>query len=188
MPFRFKNLEIPGLVQVNLEAFGDDRGFFMEMYKHSEFAANGVPPVFVQDNYSHSVKGVIRGLHYQRHPKVQGKLVMLLHGVIFDVSVDIRLGSPTYGKWNGIIMAAKDCLSIYVPVGFAHGFCVLSEEAGVLYKVTEEYGQEYEGGIVWNDPDLAIQWPIATPLLSEKDARLPRLRDTDHNFNYKGGV
>ncbi len=184
MPFQFKQLEIPGLVKVDIKALADDRGFFMELYKKSGFAANGIPEAFVQDNYSRSAKGVIRGLHYQRHPMAQGKLVMVLHGRIFDVSVDIRRGSPTYGRWYGIVISAEDFEAIYIPTGFAHGFCSLSDNTVVLYKVTQEYAPEYDAGIAWNDPDLAIDWPVAVPLVSSKDARLPRLRDADYDFAY----
>ncbi len=177
MPFRFQRLEIPDVVLVKAQGFADDRGFFAETYKMSEFSAHGISPVFVQDNHSHSVRGVLRGLHYQEHPKAQGKLVMVLKGQIFDVAVDIRQGSPTYGKWVGEALSAENHRMLYVPPGFAHGFCVLSEKADVIYKVTEEYAPELDRGIIWNDPEIAIQWPITEPILSPKDARLPSLEE-----------
>jgi dTDP-4-dehydrorhamnose 3,5-epimerase len=184
MPFRFERLEIPELVFVQAQSFEDSRGFFLETYRASEFAAHGIPARFVQDNLSHSVYGVLRGLHYQKRPKAQGKLVMVLRGQIFDVAVDIRQGSPTFGQWAGVTLSADRFGMIYVPAGFAHGFCVLSQEADVLYKVTEEYAPELDRGIVWNDPAIGIRWPVADPVLSKKDAQLPLLRDADHNFEY----
>ena len=183
MSFKFQRSEMPGVVLIEASSFGDERGFFMETYKMSQFSAHGVPHTFVQDNLSHSVRGVLRGLHYQKHPKAQGKLVMVLRGQIFDVAVDIRRGSPTYGRWVGITLSAGDLRMLYVPVGFAHGFCVLSEEADVLYKVTEEYAPGLDRGIVWNDPDIGIRWPIAEPILSRKDAQLPFLREADNNLS-----
>jgi dTDP-4-dehydrorhamnose 3,5-epimerase len=182
MPFQFERLEIPEIVLIEAERFEDDRGFFMEMFKASEFAACGIPTAFVQDNLSHSVRGVLRGLHYQKQPKAQAKLVTALRGRIFDVAVDMRQGSPTYGQWLGMELSADNKRMLYVPLGFAHGFCVLSEEADVLYKVTVEYARELDRGILWNDPDIGIRWPIAEPILSPKDAQLPRLREADNNF------
>ncbi len=182
MPFRFQKLEIPEILLIEARIFDDDRGYFLESYKHSDFAANGVTQAFVQDNISHSTRGVLRGLHFQNHPQAQGKLVTVLQGRIFDVAVDIRRGSPTYGQWVGVELAAEDFRMLWVPVGFAHGFCVLSHEATVAYKVTEEYAPELDRGILWNDPDIGIRWPIANPILSQKDAQLPLLRESDHNF------
>ena len=182
MSFKFHRLEIPDVVLVEAVSFADDRGFFAETYKMSPFAAHGISLTFVQDNLSHSVQGVLRGLHYQKHPKAQGKLIMVLRGRIFDVAVDIRVGSPTYRRWVGVVLSAEDFRLLYVPVGFAHGFCVLSEQADVLYKVTEEYAPELDRGIVWNDPAIGIQWPVAEPILSPKDAQLPLLCDADNNL------
>jgi dTDP-4-dehydrorhamnose 3,5-epimerase len=187
MPFRFERLQIPEIILVEAAGFEDARGFFVETYKGSAFQANGIPEAFVQDNYSHSQRGVLRGLHYQRHPEAQGKLVSVMRGEIFDVGVDIRQGSPTYGRWVAMVLSARDCRLLYIPVGFAHGFCVMSEEADILYKVTKEYAPAYEGGICWNDPDLGICWPIQTPILSPKDAGLPRLKEAAHNFVYAAG-
>jgi dTDP-4-dehydrorhamnose 3,5-epimerase len=186
MPFRFERLDIPGLVLVEAKAFHDSRGFFMETYKHSEFEANGILEDFVQDNYSHSLRGALRGLHYQKHPKAQAKLVTVIRGEIFDVAVDIRKGSPAYGKWTGVNLSDNNRRMLYVPAGFAHGFYVTSEEADVVYKVTAEYAPEVDRGIRWDDPDVGIQWPASKPLLSPKDAQLPFLRDADNQFVFKG--
>jgi dTDP-4-dehydrorhamnose 3,5-epimerase len=157
----------------------------METYQCSAFAAAGIQEAFVQDNFSHSGRGVLRGLHYQTPPKAQGKLVSVLSGEIFDVAVDIRRGSPTYGRWVGVRLAAANRHLIYVPVGFAHGFCVLSAEADVVYKVTEEYAPELDRGVRWNDPELGIRWPIEEPILSPKDAQLPWLREAALDFRYE---
>ena len=177
MPFTFKRLEIPEIILVEPKVFHDERGFFMETYKYSDFAAFGVAEHFVQDNHSRSTKGVLRGLHYQNPPKAQGKLVRVVVGEIFDVGVDIRKGSPTYGKWVGEILSAENKRMLYIPPGFAHGFCVLSDVAEVLYKTTAEYAPECEAGIIWNDPEIGIRWPIEHPILSAKDAALPPLRE-----------
>jgi len=184
MPFTFKKLAIPEVILVEAKAFPDNRGFFFESYKESSFSSNGVDTKFVQDNFSHSVKGVLRGLHYQKNPKAQAKLVVTLRGEIFDVTVDIRKNSPTYGKWIGEILSEQNHKLLYIPDGFAHGFCVLSEEADVLYKVNNEYSPEHEKGIIWNDPDIDITWPTDKPLLHEKDQQLPLLKDADNNFFY----
>lgn len=156
----------------------------MEIYKRSEFFAHGIQEHFVQDNYSHSTYGVLRGLHYQRPPNAQGKLVYVQQGEIFDVVVDIRKGSPTYGKWIGVTLSDQNRKMLYLPKGFAHGFCVLSNTADVIYKVSAEYAPESEGGILWNDPDLAIHWPVRSPVLSRKDAQLPLLRELEPVFSY----
>ena len=178
MPFTFTHLAIPDVILIEPAIFRDERGFFMESYKYSDFVAFGIKEHFVQDNHSRSVKGVLRGLHYQKHPKAQGKLVRVVVGEVFDVGVDIRLGSPTYGKWVGEVLSAENKRMLYIPPGFAHGFCVLSDVADVLYKTTEEYAPEYDAGIIWNDPEIGIQWPIEHPILSEKDAVLPMSRET----------
>lgn len=184
MRFRFERLEIPDVILIEAKAFGDPRGFFMETYKRSEFEAAGIPWGFVQDNYSHSIRGVLRGLHYQKHPKAQGKLVTALRGEIFDVAVDVRRGSPTYGRWVGITLTAANHRMLYVPVGFAHGFCALSDEADVVYKVTEEHAPDLAGGVRWSDPEVGVVWPIQCPLLSSKDESLLPLREADNNFVY----
>lgn len=182
MPFEFNELEIPGLVLIKPRVFGDDRGFFFELYKHSDFQRGGIQEHLVQDNYSKSSKGVLRGLHYQKLPKAQGKLVMCLKGKIFDVAVDIRKDSLQYGKWFGINLTEENRHMLYVPTGFAHGFQVLSETAEVLYKCTSEYSPADDRGIIWNDPDINITWPLGNPVLSSKDKVNPSLRDADNNF------
>ena len=184
MSFRFSRLQIPEVILIEANNFRDARGFFRETYKHSEFTANGIPLNFVQDNHSHSVRGVIRGLHYQKQPRAQGKLVIVSSGEIFDVAVDIRKGSPTYGRWICQVLSVDNGCLLYVTPGFAHGFCALSAEADVTYKVTVEYAPELDRGIIWNDPTVGIEWPMPQPLLSPKDARLPRLKDADNNFEF----
>ncbi|MDR7417225.1 MAG: dTDP-4-dehydrorhamnose 3,5-epimerase [Armatimonadota bacterium] len=185
MPFVFLPLEIPDVVLIRARAFPDARGFFLETYRRSEFERHGIPVTFVQDNFSRSVRrGILRGLHYQKAPRAQGKLVMVLRGAIYDVAVDIRRGSPTYGRWVAVTLSEQEHTMLYVPPGFAHGFCVLSEGADVLYKCTEEYDPALDRGIRWDDPDLGIPWPVKDPLLSEKDRAWPPLREADHNFVY----
>ena len=158
----------------------------METYKYSDFARTGIREHFVQDNYSRSSMGVLRGLHYQKHPNAQGKLVQCTKGKIFDVAVDIRKGSPTFSQWVSAELSEENNLMLYVPPAFAHGFVVLSESADVIYKCTKEYAPEGDRGIIWNDPDLGILWPVKDPVLSEKDSKHPLLKDADNNFEYKG--
>lgn len=181
MPFEFERLELEGLVLIRPKVFRDERGFFLEFYKRSEFYKNGIEVEFLQDNHSASVKGTLRGLHYQKKPKVQGKLVRCVKGDIFDVAVDIRKGSKTFGKWFGIRLSEENQLMLWIPPGFAHGFLVLSDYAEVIYKVSHsEYSPGHDAGIRFDDPDLAIDWPIKDPnllILSEKDKRLPYLKD-----------
>lgn len=184
MPFTFKRLNIPEVILVQAQSFQDDRGFFLESFKESVFTNNGINTKFVQDNFSHSIKGVLRGMHYQKNPKAQAKLVTALRGEIFDVAVDMRKDSPTYGKWIGEILSEKNHQLLYVPEGFAHGFCVLSKEADVLYKTNCEYSPEHEKGIIWNDPNVNISWPIDKPILLAKDSSLPILKNADNNFAY----
>lgn len=185
MSFEFRRLQIPDVVLIHAQEFADHRGFFTELYKRSEFQANGIPHRFVQDNYSHSLRGVLRGLHYQLEPKAQGKLVSVIRGEIFDVAVDIRRGSPTYARWVGMRMSSAEHVMVYVPTGFAHGFQVLSDEADVVYKVTEEYSFEADWGIIWNDPDIGITWPLPDPVLSSKDAALPVLSQAKNHFVFQ---
>ena len=185
MPFTFKRLSIPDVILVEPNSFSDDRGFFFESYKESDFLSNGIDKKFVQDNFSHSVYGVIRGLHFQKTPKAQAKLVTVLKGKIFDVAVDIRKNSPTYGKWVSEILSGDTHNLLYVPEGFAHGFCVISDEGDVLYKVSNEYSQEHERSIIWNDPKLDIQWPIKKPIISNKDNKLSLLENLDNDFVYR---
>ncbi len=188
MPFKFQRLEIPELILIDPQVFYDERGFFLEAYKYSEFSSFGIPDRFLQDNHSYSKHKVLRGLHYQNPPKAQGKLIRVISGEIFDVAVDIRKGSPTYGKWVGVVLSSENKRMLYIPPGFAHGFLVLSERAEVLYKTTEEYSPEYEAGIIWNDPEIGIEWPIKDPILSPKDQSWPRLREAKNDFVYKGGA
>ena len=185
MPFTFKKLNIPEVILVEAKAFSDDRGFFMESYQKSNFVENGINNKFVRDNFSHSTKGVLRGLHYQKNPKAQAKLVTALRGEIFDVGVDIRKGSPTYGQWVGEILSEQNHRLLLVPEGFAHGFLVLSDEADVLYKVNEGYSPENERGILWNDPDIGIKWPMENPLVKDVDAKQPLLKDADNDFVFQ---
>ena len=162
---------IDGLLTIEPKIFADPRGMFYEVYSESRYEEHGIS-CFVQDNHSISKKGVVRGLHYQVNPG-QNKLVRVTRGEIFDVAVDIRKQSPTYGKWWGLSLSETNNFQLYIPIGFAHGFCVLSELAEVLYKCSDYYSPENERGILWNDPDLAIDWPIKDPILSEKDAVYP---------------
>jgi len=183
MPFKFKKLKIPDVILIEPIVFADERGFFIETFKASDFKANNIFYNFVQDNHSKSQKGVLRGLHYQLKPMEQGKLVRCIKGKIWDVAVDIRKGSPWYGKWVGVELSEENKLMLWIPPGFAHGFVAL-EDAEVIYKCTKEYAPEYDRGIIWNDPELAIHWPIKNPILSLKDANLPNLKDAENNFEY----
>ena len=184
MPFTFKRLYITDVILVEAKAFPDERGYFQENYKESVFTNNGINTKFIQDNFSHSIKGVLRGLHYQKNPKAQAKLVTVLRGEIFDVAVDIRKNSPTYGQWVGEVLSETNHKLLYIPEGFAHGFCIISETADVLYKVNQEYSPEDEKGIMWNDSEINIEWPIDKPILHEKDSQLPSLQNADNNFIY----
>jgi dTDP-4-dehydrorhamnose 3,5-epimerase len=165
---------IPSVKVIEPKVFGDHRGFFLETYHRKRYREAGIGTDFVQDNHSRSKKGILRGLHYQlRHP--QGKLVWCIVGSIFDVAVDLRPGSTSFGKWVGVNLSSENKKQVWVPPGFAHGFCVTSEHAEVIYKCTDLYDAADEGGIVWNDPTVAIDWPITDPILSDKDAKLPLL-------------
>ena len=167
---------LPGVLIIEPRVFGDARGFFLESWHRERYATAGIDVDFVQDNLSYSARGVLRGLHVQ-HPHAQGKLVYVLQGEVFDVAVDIRLGSPTFGQCEAVVLSADNKRQFYIPPGFAHGFCVTSETALFAYKCTEFYSPADEFGIAWNDPDLAIAWPDAAPQLSAKDREAPRLRD-----------
>lgn len=186
MPFAFRKTAIPAVVVVEYQAFVDPRGSFAEVFRGSDFVAAGLPCDYVQENFSTSVGSVLRGLHYQRDPYAQGKLVMAAHGRIFDVAVDIRRGSPTFGRWVGEVLSRENRRMLWVPEGFAHGFCVLSSQADVIYRVTgSEYDRLSERGIIWNDRDIAIDWPVAKPLLADRDLGHPCLKDADVNFVYR---
>lgn len=172
----FVETSLPGVLIVEPKVFGDDRGFFMEVYHASRFAGAGIDAPFVQDNHSRSSRGVLRGLHFQE-PNPQGKLVRAVTGTIFDVAVDIRRGSPTFGWWVGVELSEENKRQLWVPPGFAHGFCVTSERADVVYKCTTLYEPQNDRGIRWNDPAIGIEWPPVEPLLSAKDTVAPLLAE-----------
>ncbi len=171
-----RQTSLPGVVIIEPKVFSDERGFFMESFNSSDFKDAGLPTEFVQDNHSRSVQGVLRGLHYQ-HPSWQGKVVRVLVGKVFDVAVDIRRTSPNFGHWFGMELTSDNHKQLYIPPGFAHGFCVLSPVAEMIYKTTKGYEAKEDAGILWNDPDVAIEWPIDNPILSPKDANAPRFSE-----------
>lgn len=173
---KFNPVSIPGPLLIEPDVFGDARGFFMETWQTEKYEAAGIAGAFVQDNLSFSQRGVLRGLHFQ-NPNAQGKLVYVLQGEVFDVAVDIRQGSPTFGQWHGVTLSQENHHQFWVPPGFAHGFCVLSETALFAYKCTDLYVPEHEGAIRWNDPAIGIDWPVAEPRLSAKDQEAPLLAD-----------
>ncbi|WP_207792089.1 dTDP-4-dehydrorhamnose 3,5-epimerase [Siccirubricoccus phaeus] len=180
---------MPGPVLITPRRFGDHRGFFLETYSARDFAALGVADLFVQDNHSLSAQpGTIRGMHFQLPPHPQAKLVRVLRGAILDIAVDIRQGSPHFGRFVAAELSAANAQQLYVPVGFAHGFCTLEPDTEVAYKVTDLYAPECDRGIAWDDPDLALPWPFPPEAaqLSEKDRRAPRLRDLPPAFEYQG--
>lgn len=177
--FNFIKTEIEGVFIIEPTAFGDDRGYFMETYQYNDFAAAGIDVKFVQDNQSMSKKGVLRGLHFQKE-FAQSKLVRVIKGEVFDVAVDLREGSATFGKYVGVLLSAENRRQFFIPKNFAHGFLVLSDEAEFVYKVDDFYHPNDEGGLMWNDPDIAIEWPIEEGMeiiLSEKDKVNPLFRD-----------
>ncbi len=176
-----RKTQLDGVLVVEPLVFRDERGFFMETFNIEDLDGSGIPAVFVQDNHSRSVAGVVRGLHYQqRNP--QGKLVHVARGTIFDVAVDIRPGSPSFGKWYGIELSDENLWSLWIPPGFAHGFAVLSDVADVIYKCTALYDADDDRGILWNDPDIGIAWPVPSPMVSAKDAQLGTLRESGAAF------
>lgn len=168
--------KLPGVVIIEPKVFGDHRGFFMESYSHQRYTEAGIEESFVQDNISYSSKGVLRGLHFQ-NPNAQGKLVHVLQGEVFDVAVDIRRGSPTFGQWAGVVLSGENKKQFYVPPDFAHGFVVTSETALFAYKCTAYYSPNTEGSLRWDDPAVGIEWPIDSPTLAAKDADAPLLKD-----------
>ena len=168
---------LPGVLIIEPDVFQDTRGFFLETYHAQKYREAGIPETFVQDNHSRSTLGTLRGLHAQQHQHPQGKLVRVIHGEVFDVAVDIRRGSPTFKRWVSVTLSAENFRQMYVPPGFAHGFCVLSEIAEVEYKCTDFYDPEDEIGILWNDPEIGVEWPVKEPILSEKDQKAPRLAE-----------
>ncbi len=184
--FTATRYDLAGPVRVAARRFGDHRGFFLETYSARDFAALGIPDVFVQDNHSRSAAaGTVRGLHFQLPPRAQAKLVRVLRGAILDIAVDIRRGSPSFGRHVAVELSAANARQLYVPIGFAHGFCTLEPDTEVIYKVTDLYAPACDRGIAWDDPDLALPWPFAADQvqLSDKDRRAPRLRDLAVGFD-----
>ena len=175
----FERTSLPGVILVEPDVHGDARGFFLETYHREKYAAGGIDEVFVQDNHSKSRRGTLRGLHAQRL-KPQGKLVRAVEGEIFDVAVDVRRGSPTFGQWVGEVLSAENFRQLYIPPGFVHGFCVLSESAQVEYKCTALYDSADDYIVIWNDAEIGIEWPIDAPLLSDRDRQAPTLREIEH--------
>jgi len=174
---------LEGLCVIQPAVYEDHRGFFLESYSRAAFAKHSIDFPFVQDNHSLSVEaGVLRGLHYQLNPKAQTKLVRVISGAIYDVAVDVRADSPTFGKWYGVILSESNKQQLLIPRGFAHGFCTIVPNTQVLYKVDEFYSPEHDRGILWSDPALSIDWPTANPVLSDKDRKHPLLKDAELNF------
>ena len=184
-----KKLSLPGLIQLTPRLFSDARGYFIETYNESAFGAAGISTTFVQDNQSYSARrGTVRGLHFQLPPAAQAKLVRVLHGSVYDVAVDLRVGSPTYGRHDGATLTAAGREQLFIPRGFAHAFCTLEPDTVVAYKVDAFYAPASDSGLVWNDPMLAIEWPVASEdvVLSDKDQRLGRFADFVSPFRYEG--
>ena len=175
--------DIKGLYVIEPTVFKDERGYFMETYNQNDFHEAGLDMVFVQDNQSMSVKGVLRGLHYQKQYP-QGKLVRAVRGTVFDVAVDLRTGSETYGKWFGVVLSAENKKQFYIPEGFAHGFLVLSDEAEFAYKCTDFYHPGDEGGMAWNDPEIGVKWGVDKPILSGKDEKNPFLKEIEDKLDF----
>lgn len=173
MPFTVEAQAIPEVILIEPRVFSDSRGFFLESYKRSDFATFGLSDPFVQENHSKSERGTLRGLHYQKGEWAQGKLVRAIAGEIFDVAVDLRPESPTRGRWVGVTLSAENRRMLFIPPWCAHGFCVLSDTAEVIYKTTTEYAPAHEGGVMWNDPAIGITWPVDAPKLSERDQKWP---------------
>jgi dTDP-4-dehydrorhamnose 3,5-epimerase len=179
MSFTFTPLSIPDVILIEPKVFTDDRGYFFESFKSTDFKKANLPTHFVQDNFSFSKKDVIRGLHYQKDPKAQGKLVSVLKGGVWDVAVDIRRESPTFLKWVAAELSDQNHAMLYILPGFAHGFISLTDDVHLLYKCTNEYDPQTDAGIRWNDPDIAIPWPVTNPIISEKDRSLPLALSAD---------
>jgi len=179
MPFSIIKCEIAGPVIIEPKVFEDERGFFLESYKKSDFENIGINLEFRQDNHSLSSIGVIRGLHYQKNPYAQAKLVRVVKGRVWDVAVDIRKNSPSYKKWIAVELSGENRKMFFIPEGFAHGFAALTEDVHLLYKCSNEYSPQHDAGIMWNDPELGILWPVKAPVVSEKDKVLPLLKDAE---------
>lgn len=182
---RLIETDIPDLMILEPKVFQDERGFFMESYNSEALASYGLDYNFIQDNHARSGQGVLRGLHFQKPPMDQTKLVRVTRGAVYDVAVDLRKGSPTYGKWVGVTLSASNFLQFLVPRGFAHGYVTLEPDTEFQYKVDNYYAPKLDGGIIWNDPDLAIDWPVESPVLSAKDRELPRFKDFESPFVYE---
>lgn len=178
----FLPLDIPDVILITPRIFEDERGYFFESYKQGEFAQNGINVNFVQENRSRSKKGVVRGLHFQKPPHAQDKLVSVTRGEIIDFAVDVRKGSPTFGKWVSARLSEDNHQLLYIPKGFAHGFVALSDVTDMQYKVSDVYDAASEGGVIWNDPDLGIDWSVTEPILSQKDLIFPQLKDLGETF------
>ncbi|MCK5529360.1 MAG: dTDP-4-dehydrorhamnose 3,5-epimerase [Kiritimatiellae bacterium] len=181
MRLKVETTDILGVLIFSPKVYDDDRGFFMETYNKELYQQAGLSDNFVQDNYSHSTKGTLRGLHYQL-PHTQGKLVSVIWGEVFDVAVDIRKNSPTFGKWVGLNLSDQNRKQLYIPEGLAHGFCVLSEKADVIYKCTDTYSPDSDRGILWSDPAIGIEWPTLSSIISDKDKELPLLSEIPGNL------
>lgn len=182
MPFEFRNSDLSGVFLITPKVFGDNRGFFLESFSRNQFAEAGIKDIFVQDNQSCSEKGVLRGLHFQRSPYAQGKLVRVVRGSVWDVAVDLRPESLSYKQWVGFELSEKNHRMLYIPPGFGHGFIALEDDTHFLYKCTNYYAPEYDGGVRWDDPELGVQWPlerITEVKVSEKDKKLPFLKDVN---------
>lgn len=180
--FTFTMLAIPEVILVTPTVFGDERGFFMEAYTQSDFVEGGITTNFISMNQSRSVKGVLRGLHFQKPPHAQAKLVRCISGEIFDVAVDLRKNSATYGKWVSALLSSENKQMLYIPEGFAHGLLTLSDSAEIVYLQGAEYNVESEGGLIWNDPTVGIMWPVSSPILSAKDEVQPYFGETDSGY------
>jgi dTDP-4-dehydrorhamnose 3,5-epimerase len=186
MTFEFRHLsKLHELILIEPSTLPDERGWFREEYKKSDFEKQGIGPNFPQDNQSYSItRGTLRGLHFQKMPMAQGKLVTCLSGEVFDVATDIRRGSPTYAHWDSVTLSSENHQILWIPPGFAHGFQTLTENTTVMYKVTREYSAAHEQCIRWNDPEIRIRWPIDNPVLSKRDAEAPLLNEVDNNFEW----
>jgi dTDP-4-dehydrorhamnose 3,5-epimerase len=179
MPFTCNKTSVDGLLIIEPVVFNDERGYFMESFKKSDFVHFGINVEFLQDNHSYSVKNVLRGLHYQKYPFAQAKLVRVLKGKVWDIAVDIRRDSPSFKKWIAVELSEDNKKMFYIPEGFAHGFLALSDDVHLMYKCSSEYSVKHDAGIRWNDPELNIPWPVKHPVISEKDINLPLLNDAE---------
>jgi len=179
---KFLRTDLPGVILIEPTVHRDPRGFFLETYHAPRYRENGIDAIFVQDNHSCSLRGALRGLHMQLAPRAQAKLVRALEGEVLDVAVDVRVGSPSFGRSTAVLLSSENQHQLYVPPGFAHGFCVLSERAQVEYKCSEVYDPGCELAIAWNDPELAIRWPVEEPILSDRDRAAPRLAEVRHRL------